>query len=234
MLFAIYALFLTSSLLLKKRNELKHRLKRIKVLQSARQRGCHYLLTRDESWFDFTIDRDHAWIPDEQEVSTRPKRKISSPKLILTVFWSPLRCSLVELLPNGICFNARYFCSSILSTIVQNRPAAAPEGARRNIVRHFDNAGPHATRLTTDYMLGNQLARAALPAFSPGLAPLYFEPFGKVKITLMAARSNNNDKRRQGAMRVLNGILREELEAVVVQWLKRLDACIQQGGEYVE
>jgi hypothetical protein len=35
-------------------------------------------------------------------------------------------------------------------------------------------------------------------------------------------------------MEVLNGISREELEAVFEEWLLRLDRCLQQNGEYVE
>jgi hypothetical protein len=39
---------------------------------------------------------------------------------MLTVFWSPLGFSFVEILPKGIHVDSQYFCSSVLSAIVQN------------------------------------------------------------------------------------------------------------------
>jgi hypothetical protein len=35
-------------------------------------------------------------------------------------------------------------------------------------------------------------------------------------------------------MRVLNRIMRDELESVFEEWVARLDVCIQRGGDYVE
>jgi hypothetical protein len=43
-----------------------------------------------------------------------------------------------------------------------------------------------------------------------------------------------DDELLQSVMEVLNGISREELEAIFEEWLRRLDRCIQQNGEYVE
>jgi hypothetical protein len=40
---------------------------------------------------------------------------------MLAVFWSPLGFPLVEILLKGIRFDFYYFCSNILSTIVQNQ-----------------------------------------------------------------------------------------------------------------
>jgi hypothetical protein len=127
-------------------------IKRRKVLQSATHRSRRYFLTGDESLFYFTIDHDHISIPDGREVWIHPKQTIGSPKRMLTVFWSPLGFSFVEILPKEIHCDGRYFCSSILSMAGQNRPAATPEDTRRNMVLHFDNACPHTARLRTGYM----------------------------------------------------------------------------------
>jgi hypothetical protein len=53
-------------------------------------------------------------------------------------------------------------------------------------------------------------------------------------MALMGATFDTVQELLKGVMRLLNGILREECETVFDQWLKRLDACIQQYGEYVE
>jgi hypothetical protein len=88
------------------------------VLRSAKHRAWRYDLTGDESWFYYTIDHDHIWILDGEEVLAIPRRAITSPKRMLAVFWSPLGFSLVEILPKGIHFDSQYFTSNILSAIV--------------------------------------------------------------------------------------------------------------------
>jgi hypothetical protein len=42
---------------------------------------------------------------------------------MLTIFRSLLGVSFVNILPKGIRFDSQYFCSIILSAIVQNRPS---------------------------------------------------------------------------------------------------------------
>jgi histone-lysine N-methyltransferase SETMAR len=167
------------------------------------------------------------WIPDGEEVLTRPRRMIASPKRMLAVFWSPLGFSLVEIIPKGIRFDSQYFYSNILSAIVQNQPSETSEDRRRRIMVHFDNATPHTTKRTIDELMANRLTRRPHPVFSPDLAPSDFYLFGKLKMTLMDAAFTDGDELLQNVMEVLNGISREELEEVCGQWLLRSDRSIQ-------
>jgi hypothetical protein len=88
-----------------------------KVLCSAKRYGWRYILTSDESWFYFTINPDHAWVPERAVAPTRSRQIISGPKRILTVFRSPLGFSLVQILPKEHRFNVEYFCNHILHEI---------------------------------------------------------------------------------------------------------------------
>jgi hypothetical protein len=71
---------------------------------------------------------------------------------MMTVFWPPLGFLLVEILMKGVSFDSQYFCSSILSAIVQGRPSETPEDRRRRMVVHFDNPTPHTHKCTVDYL----------------------------------------------------------------------------------
>jgi hypothetical protein len=62
---------------------------------------------------------------------------------------------LFEILPKGIHFDSQYFCSIILSAIVQNRPSEIPEDQTRRMVVHFENATPHTAKCTIDYLRAN-------------------------------------------------------------------------------
>jgi hypothetical protein len=69
---------------------------------------------------------------------------------MLTVFWSPLGFSPVEIMPKGILFDSQYFCSNLLSTIVQDQSSETPEDQERRMVLHFDNATLHTAKCTID------------------------------------------------------------------------------------
>jgi iron only hydrogenase large subunit-like protein len=51
---------------------------------------------------------------------------------------------------------------------------------------------------------------------------------------LNGAEFEDKHERLDGVMEVLNGITRDELESVFEEWVARLNACIQGGGDYVE
>jgi hypothetical protein len=68
--------------------------------------------------------------------------------------------------------------------------------------------------------------------FFAGFGSSDFFLFGNVTMMLMSATFRNDNEPPQRGMAVLNGISREELEAVVRQWLGRLDRCIQRHGGY--
>jgi transposase len=97
---------------------------------------------------------------------------------------------------------------------------------------HFDNATPRTAKCTIDYLRANRLIWAPYPVFSLDLASLEFYLLGRLKMALM--RAAFADELLQCVMEVLNGISREEFEAVFEEWLLRSDRYIQQNGEYVE
>jgi hypothetical protein len=152
---------------------------------------------------------------------------------VLTVFWYPLGFSLVEILQKEIHSDSQYFCSNILSAIVQNGQSETPEDRRRRMVVHSDNATPHPVKCTIEYLSATRLTRATHPASSPDLALSDFYLFDKPKRVLMGA-AFPDDELLQGLMEVLSGISREDLEVVFEEWILGLNRCIRQNGEYLE
>ena len=89
----------------------------LEIIQQARHQSWKFFLTGDESWFYFTEDFEIQWLLPDQKPFTRPRRIISTPKRMLTVFWSPLGFRIVEMLPSGNKFNSSYFTESILKKL---------------------------------------------------------------------------------------------------------------------
>jgi hypothetical protein len=133
---------------------------------------------------------------------------------MLTVFWSPLGFSLVQILPKGHCLNAEYLYNHILHEINQIHPATTDGDARRQIVFHFDNAMPHTVSVSLIFLDSHRMRRTLQPPFSSDLAPSDFYLFGKLKTTLMGSVFENEQELLDGIMKILDRITRDELESV--------------------
>jgi hypothetical protein len=87
------------------------------------------------------------------------------------------------------------------------------------MIFHFDNATPHTAMCMIDYLRASRLTREP--------PPIYFTGFGTMRFLHVRQTENgvdgcifaDNDQLLQGVMEVLNGISREEFEAVVEEWI---------------
>jgi hypothetical protein len=78
------------------------------------------------------------------------------------------------------------------------------------------------------------MTRAPDPAFSPDLAPSDFCLFGKLKNVMKGCVFEDGNELFVKITTELNKVSREELEPVFVEWLLRLDRCINQKEKCVD
>jgi hypothetical protein len=71
------------------------------------------------------------------------------------------------------------------------------------------------------------------PPYSPDLAPSDFFLFSYVKAKLMGCRAETPSELFARIPVILAEIPRETLNAVFLEWMERLQKCVQVGGEYV-
>ena len=216
-----------------KMNRVKISKQLLDEIAEARDQSWRFFLTGDESWFFFIEDFDIQWVAPGEKPFTRSKRIISSPKRMLTVFWSPLGFRIIEMLPKGTRFNSKYFINEILSKIAEIHNQENPNSRRRFVV-HMDNATPHRSKETQTYGAQNKLRFCEHPAFSPDLAPSDFYLFGKVKNALKGSEFQCEQELFESVVQILTQITREELESVMDEWEKRLRACISANGDYFD
>ena len=190
---------------------------------------------RHQSWrFFFIEDFEIQWLRHGEKPSTRSKRIISSPKRMITVFWSPLGFKIIEMLPKGCRFNSQYFTETILAKIADLYEEIDQVSPKRKLLIHMDNATPHKSNAAKSFASKNGLRFCDHPAFSPDLAASDFYLFGKVKNELKGSEFDSEDELFEAIVQILYGISREELESVMIEWENRLKTCIANGGNYVE
>lgn len=206
----------------------------LEVIAQARHQSWAFFLTGDESWFYFITDFETQWLRPDEKPSTRPRTIISTPKRMLTIFWSPLGFRIVEMLPQGMKFSAEYFTNVILQKITETHPPVVLNQPQRRVVIHMDNATPHRAKMVQEFANKNRLKMAPHPPYSPDLAPSDFYLFGKVKHALQGQEFESEEDLFQGIQTVLIGISEEELLSVMDEWERRLHDCISRNGDYVD
>jgi histone-lysine N-methyltransferase SETMAR len=152
----------------------------------------------------------------------------------VTIFWSPLGFPILEALGTRKTFTSYYFCETIAPQFVEYAPMEGRQARGRRLTIYMDNATPHRSKQTTDFLSSLPLISAPHPPYSPDLAPSDFYLFGKVKHLLMGQKSESADEILQGIARILHSIPRGELDSVFKEWERRLERCITVDGDYVE
>jgi histone-lysine N-methyltransferase SETMAR len=164
---------------------------------------------------------------------TRARHIISTPKVLIAIFWSPLGFPVIDALPTGEKFTALYFCDNIVPQIGEQRSSDARQKTGRKLVVHMDNATPHRAKLTKSRLKPLRLREAYHPPYSPDLAPSDFYLSGKQKGQMTASEFESPEHLLATIRRLTNAISREELESVFQEWERRLEKCIRIGGDYV-
>jgi AraC-like DNA-binding protein len=204
----------------------------LQILQRQQARAWHDIVTLDESWFYFQTDHERIWLTPEQPVPDRERHMIQSPKIMLTVVWSPNGFCLLAVLPKGTKFNAEYYVINILEEIKKYRRRQGGSCARKLIV-HADNARAHTAQLSMQYMAANKMKPAPHPPYPPDLAPSDFFLFGDIKRQLGGCSFNRIKDLHAAVKGILLQYEKTTLTGVFNEWIRRLQECIQRNGDYV-
>jgi hypothetical protein len=93
----------------------------LKMIAETRHQSWQCFLTGDESWFCYSTDDEQMWLPRGEMAPTRARHITSTPKVLITIFWSPLGFPVIDALPAGKKFTAWYFCDNIVPQIAEQR-----------------------------------------------------------------------------------------------------------------
>jgi histone-lysine N-methyltransferase SETMAR len=205
----------------------------LRTLRIQHDRAWHDIVTLDESWFYLTTDHESIWLPEGGAVPERERHTIQSKKFMLTIVWNPSGFHLINILAKGCTFNSTHYITEILSPLADWRLTEAG-GCKRKLIVHADNARPHVARQTIGFLEQNGMKRGPHPPYSPDLAPSDFYLFGYVKGCLAGNAFADADELLDAVQRILEGIEKATLQAVFLEWMERLEKCIDTNGEYVE
>jgi hypothetical protein len=152
---------------------------------------------------------------------------------MVTSVWNPSGFHVVKALPKWSKFNAQYHTNNILVAISDCRRLSW-RTQQGKLWLHGDNARPHTAKVSTDYIADNGMKRPLHPPYSPDLAPSDFFLFSSVKRKLIGYRADRDSELLVRTRVISAGIPRDALNAVFLEWMDRLQKCIEINGDYVE
>jgi histone-lysine N-methyltransferase SETMAR len=130
--------------------------------------------------------------------------------------------------PKGAAFDTDYSCGDILSEILR----LCPERSNHRLTFHVDNARPHTSKRTKEFMEQSNLRGAPHLPFSLDLIPSDLFLFGYIKDKLQGSEFIDKDVLLAETRAISNRISGKVLKGVFMELERRLQTCIHAKGEY--
>ena len=99
---------------------------------------------------------------------------------------------------------------------------------------HQDNAPCHKSLLVTTWMADRGMKPVQHPPYSPDLAPCDFFLFPRMKDRLRGIRFQSTEEMKKASENYLKGLQKKDFEEVFQDWKRRMEKCIDAGGNYFE
>lgn len=203
-------------------------------LTSLSPTGIAYVMTADESWFNYDNPHSSMWAPNREAAGTRPNPGMSRRKTMVSVFWNFTGFFVIEALPEGATYTADYVCSSVIpkleSVLLKQRPTL---GLQRTKL-HWDNARPHVARQTLEHLAEKGVITLSHPPYSPDISPSDFFLFGYLKHMIEGRHFSSEEELVAALCEICATISKEVLSNVLRGWKDRLLHVISSGGEYCD
>jgi hypothetical protein len=156
---------------------------------------------------------------------------ISSPTLIVIIFWLRLDFRVIRVLRKGMHFDATYFRDNVFDETDCIGPTGNAEDDLCSLVMHFDSVRSHMARCINIYFGENGMIKAPQLPFSADLAPSDFYLFRKLENVMKQYALANENNLSLGIMGEASKMSCEGFEAFFDEWLLRLDPCVNMNGE---
>lgn len=205
----------------------------LEALLKFQKEGYHHIITGDESWFYLRYFHRFIYAQSREKVENIPKRLISEPKFMFTIFWNPWCFFIINVLPPSQKFNSEYFINQILKPLGEKLYPNGRKKYSKKYSLHFDNAKPHTSLKTKNFISNSELSQLPHPPYSPDIAPIDFYLFGKLKTDLKGHNFENEIQLFEYITEYVGNIDHDELMAVFDEWINRLQEVISTGGEYI-
>lgn len=196
------------------------------------------VITGDETWvFQYDPETKRQSLQWMTPNSPRPKKARMSKskiKVMLTAFFDQKGLVHHEFVPEGQTVNQHFYQQ------VLNRLHDRVRRSRRALWRdkswllHHDNAPAHTALSVRQFLANKQITALDHPPYSPDLAPCDFWLFPRLKTVLKGTHFASVEEIKATVTRELRDLKEEDFAQCFRGWQKRMQKCINSGGDYFE
>ena len=206
----------------------------LKALEIARKNKFKFILTGDESWFEYAYAYQRMWVFQDDTYSYFTAPTDIQKKIMVTIFLNGDGLQFIDLKPQGVKINAEYFLHNIIQKLENLDVTNAAKKQKQTMLLHYDNAPSHNANMVTNYLIKTTFRKVPHPPYSPDLAICDFGVFGTAKNYMQGKRFGTEE----ALLSELNKFFREKPKefyfSLFESWIERLHKCIDIGGDYVE
>jgi len=195
------------------------------------------IVTGDETWVHYATPESKRDSMTWKHLGSPPMRKFktnpSARKMMATVFWDSRGIILMEFLQHGQTVNAVRYCETLehlREAIRRKRPGLLSRG----VVLLHDNATPHTSAKTLEWLQKYNWEILQHPAYSPDLAPSDYHLFGPLKRELSGHNFTRDNELQNAVQQFFAQHDRSFYEGGIMALIDRWDKCLNKFGDYVE
>jgi histone-lysine N-methyltransferase SETMAR len=203
----------------------------LKMLKDGGHRVISRIVTGDETYVHYfdapTSQESKIWIAEDDELPTVLKVQKTLGKVLYAVFFRSTGLVKAVKLEGQKSVTAKWYTGVCLPEVLSDLNV-------RGLMLHHDNASSHTASLTQKFLDDNRVKRVPHASYSPDLAMCDFWLFPGLKRHLRGIKFNSEEEIDSAVMAYFDIIPREAWREAFSMWQKRMERCIEVGGDYFE
>ena len=166
----------------------------LELLQKAKKNKYVFILTGDESWFEYSYSYKQKWVLLNDNNGDLTVPSDIQKKTMITCFFNGNGLQFMDIKPQGVKINASYFVDRVLTKLEKLEVTQKAKMQRQMMMLHYDNAPSHNAMLTQNYLSTTSFKKVPHPPYSPDLALCDFGIFGTVKTQFEGREFESEDE----------------------------------------
>lgn len=191
------------------------------------------MITCDEKWIYYeNTGRTGEWSGVGQAPSSVAKRALTNKKILLCVWWDRAGVIYKEYLKSGQTMDSEVYCRMLMNVqdqLLKNRRRLV---TMKGVLFHQDNARPHVSSETKNFLKELGWDLMAHPPWSPDIAPSDYYLFSNLQLHLKGAIFNSAEEAICGVDDFFNSrsdhFWAKGIEKLPKRWAK----IVETGGDY--
>jgi histone-lysine N-methyltransferase SETMAR len=197
------------------------------------------IITADETWLHYTTPESKTqskqWVPKDSRSPTKARMSRSAKKTMAIVFFDSQGLVYTHYVANGQTVNSECYCE-VLDTLrahIQRKRLASAD-VKRGWLLHHDNARPHVSAMTQQFLGQRGIQVVPHPPYSPDLAPADFCLFPEVKAAIAGSKFDCVQEVKCAWEGVTTPLYPSDFAEAFDKWVARWQRCLEREGDCVE